>query len=153
MKKRMFFAAALAVVIVFCTFGQANPASAAKEVNVVIVNGSGDNSKDIIILAAFQKAVVDAGFRLGNISSPYTLEVSFALTDLEMPNSSQKFVRYDISANFIDTTTRQTLIPIYAINSRTGHFTVESARNSAANGAGRKINEEYKDFIESNFPE
>jgi hypothetical protein len=151
--KKMLFAAALAVVITFSAFGQNQPDSAAKEANVLIVNGSGNNNFDTRILAAFQKAVVDAGFTLGNNSSPCVLEVSFALIELNMPNSPQKFVRYEVSANFIEAASRQEIIPIYAINSRQGHFNLDSAKNSATNNAVRKINEEYKVFIENNLSE
>jgi hypothetical protein len=151
--KKALFASALAVVITFSAFGQTRPDSAAKEVNVLIVNGSGNNNFDTRILAAFQKAVADAGLTLGNNSSPCALEVSFALIELDMPNSAQKFVRYEVSANFIDAVTRQTIIPIYAINSRQGHVNLDSAKNSATNNAVRKINEEYKAFIENNLSE
>jgi hypothetical protein len=150
--KRMFFTAILAIVIAFSVFGQAAPKSPAKEVNVVMIKGSGSDSFDARILAAFQKSIVLAGYQLGNKSSEYTLEITFSLTELERPNASQKYVVYDITANFMDTGTRQSVIPIYAINSREAHFTLEQAQSRAVMFAERKINEEYKGYIESNFP-
>jgi hypothetical protein len=134
-------------------FGQTVPCSVTGEVNVVVINGSGNSTYDTRILAAFQKSVVDAGFKLGNDSSPYTLEVTFALREEQMNTPNNKFIRYDISANFTDTATRQTLFPIYAISQRHGHFTLAAAQNRAVADAERKINEEYKNFLESYFPE
>ncbi|GHT99396.1 hypothetical protein FACS1894142_6930 [Spirochaetia bacterium] len=89
------------------------------------------------IAAAFNAALSTAGFRTGG-NGRYTLEVSFSLTEVELPRNSNKFVRYVLEANLRDTRSGQLLLP-FAANGREGHTTRPEAENRALRAAENTI--------------
>ena len=115
-------------------------------VRVAITRGSEFDGEGRI-RNAFGKTIGEAGFRTGDNSSPYVLEVTLALSDVDSPNQN-KFVRYEITANFIQTSTRQGVVPAYSINGREGHLNFSEARQRAIRAAEAKINSEYKELLE-----
>jgi len=117
-------------------------------VNVVIIRGRELDTAGRIH-GAFAKAIGDAGFRTGTANSPYTVEVTLSLSEVVNPNPQNNiFVRYEISANFIQVSTRQGVIPAYNINNREGHRTLSEAENRAIMSAENRINAEYSELLE-----
>jgi hypothetical protein len=116
-------------------------------VNVVLVSGREFDTAGRIH-GAFAKAIGDAGFRTGAANSPYVLEVTLSLAEVVNPNPQNNiFVRYEISANLIQVSTRQGVVPAYNINNREGHRTKSEAENRAIMSAERRISEEYVDML------
>ena len=120
-------------------------------VRVAVTRGA-ENDPDDRIRSAFAKAVGDFGFRTGDASSPYVLDVTVALSEVELPNpNNYKYARYEITANFIQTSSRQGVVPAYSINGREGHASLSEARQRAIRTAEQKIAREYKDILEANL--
>jgi len=106
------------------------------------------------ISAAFTKALSDFGFRTstsGSGSTPYTLRVDFNLSEVQLPNQQNKFVRYEITANFTGSMSGVGQLPSYSISGREGHTSVSEAENRAIMIAERKIVEEYKNLLSEYF--
>jgi hypothetical protein len=112
----------------------------------VVVQKAGNVDTSRRIENAFIKALTDYGFRTGGVNSPYTLEVSLTLTEVQLPNQQNKYARYEISANFIDSGLGIGLHS-FSINGREGHLNLPEAENRAIAAAERRINEEYKDSL------
>ena len=117
-------------------------------VRVVMLSGSQFDSGGRIA-DSFAKALSDYGFRTAANASPYTLELNLTLT--EEPSSQNVYARYIISANFIDTKTKQGIIPVYNINSREGHADLPRAQNRAIAAAEKRIDDEYAQMLRENF--
>lgn len=104
---------------------------------------------------AFAAAIGKQGFRSGGASSRYALNAAVTLAPVELPNQQNKFVRYTVDANLVDTSTGGVLLP-YAINGREGHISLPEAENRAFAAAERKINGEYgkllSDYLGSLLP-
>ena len=115
-------------------------------VRVTITRGSEFDSEGRI-RSAFGKTIGEVGFRTGDNSSPYVLEVTLVLSDVDSPNQN-KFARYEITANLIQTNTRQGVVPAYSINGREGHLNHSEARQRAIRAAESKINSDYKELLE-----
>ncbi|MDR2258133.1 MAG: LPP20 family lipoprotein [Treponema sp.] len=98
------------------------------------------------IRSAFVSAITQAGFRAGTGNSRYLLDVSVALSPVDLPNQSNKFVRYAVDAKLTDQETASILLP-YNISGRSGHLTVTEAENRAYSDAVRSINETYGDRL------
>jgi len=99
---------------------------------------------------AFIKALNDFGFRTGSAGSPYSLNVNLNLSEVQLPNQQNKFVRYEISANFTDTRTG-TGLNSYNINGREGHVNISEAENRAIAAAEKRINEDYSNSLTEAF--
>jgi hypothetical protein len=119
-------------------------------VRVVLTRG-GELDREGRILSAFQKTIGNVGFRTGDNSSPYVLEVTLALSEVELAGQTNKFARYEITANLIQLSTRQGVVPTYSINGREGHATLSEAQQRAVRAAESKINSEYKDLLEDHL--
>jgi hypothetical protein len=119
-------------------------------VRVTVVRGS-EFDKAGRIRAAFAQAIGNVGFRTGDNSSPYSLEVTLSLSEVQLANQQNIFVRYEISANLMDIKSKQGLLPVYSINGREGHITLSEAENRAIAAAERRINEEYRNLLEENL--
>ena len=115
-------------------------------VRVALTSGSQFDTERRI-QSAFAKTLGEVGFRTGDNSSPYVLEVTLALSDVDSTNVN-KFARYEITASFIQVSTRQGVIPAYSINGREGHANITEARQRAVRAAETKINSEYKGLLE-----
>jgi hypothetical protein len=121
-------------------------------VRVVVVKGS-EFDKASRIQNAFAAAIGGVGFRTGDASSPYALQVTLALTEVQLPANPQnyKWARYEISAEMIDVKTRQGLLQTYSINDRSGHANLQEAQNRAIADAEKRINTEYKKLLEESL--
>ncbi|MDR1248698.1 MAG: LPP20 family lipoprotein [Treponema sp.] len=101
-----------------------------------------ENDRDNRIRGAFASAFSSAGFRTGGTNSRYQLQARISLSEVELPNQTNKFVRYSIEGNFVDTTTANILFP-YSIVGREGHPILSEAEARAVRAAESKIKEEY----------
>jgi hypothetical protein len=110
-------------------------------IQVKVSNDSADR-----IRGAFVSAITQAGFRAGTGNSRYLLDVSVVLSPVDLPNQSNKFVRYAVDAQLTDQETASILLP-YNIGGRSGHLTVVEAENRAYSDAVRSINETYGDRL------
>jgi hypothetical protein len=119
-------------------------------VRVTVVRGKEFDKADRI-QNAFAAAIGRVGFRTGDASSPYALEVTLALSEVQLPNQQNKFARYEISAQMIDARSRQGLLQTYSINGREGHLNYSEAQDRAIRAAETKINNEYKELFEESF--
>jgi hypothetical protein len=106
----------------------------------VSVSVAGD--RDNRIRGAFAQALASAGFRTGGNNSRYQLQARFSLSDVELASQANKFVRYTIEGNFVDTSTAAVLFP-YSIVGREGHPILSEAEARALRAAENKIREEY----------
>ncbi|MDR0624820.1 MAG: LPP20 family lipoprotein [Treponema sp.] len=98
------------------------------------------------IKGAFVSAITQAGFRAGTGNSRYLLDISVVLSPVDLPNQSNKFVRYVVDAKLTDQETASILLP-YNISGRSGHLTAAEAENRAYSDAVRSINENYRDRL------
>jgi hypothetical protein len=98
--------------------------------------------------AAFGRVLTDMGFRLGSAPSRYVLEAALSLPEVELPQNSNKFVRYIVDAGLRDTAAGQILFP-YSINGREGHTTLSEAENRAIRAAEREILASYPEALGS----
>jgi hypothetical protein len=98
------------------------------------------------IQGAFAKALADLGFRSGGANSPYRVEAELHLSEVKFPNQQNKFARYELAANLMDSGANTALLP-YTINGREGHTTLAEAENRALAAAERKIGEEYARLV------
>jgi hypothetical protein len=119
---------------------------AANIIKNIPVSVSVGNDRDNRIRGAFASALSSAGFRTGGNNSRYRLQAWISLTELELPNQTNKFVRYSVEGNFVDTTTANILFP-YSIVGREGHQILSEAENRALRAAENKIREEYTQFL------
>ncbi len=113
------------------------------------------NDRSRRIQGAFAKALADLGFRSGGNNSRYQIEVELTLSEVPL-NNPNKFARYVIDANLVDTETNAVLVP-YNINGREGHSTIAEAETRAVAAAERKIGSEYapllSDYLSRLLPE
>ena len=91
---------------------------------------------------AFASALAKQGFRSGGTDSRYVLQVGVDFSSVEFPNQQNKFTRYTIDANLIDTRDASVLLP-FNINGREGHISLSEAENRAVAAAEKKINDTY----------
>jgi hypothetical protein len=106
------------------------------------------NDRSNRIGSAFSQALSGAGFRIGTRNSPYALDVEISFSPVDLPNQQNKFVRYVVDANLIDTASGSILLP-YNINGREGHLTVLEAENRAATAAEKKVGAEYGNALKT----
>jgi hypothetical protein len=107
-----------------------------------------ENDPDGRIAAAFGAVLSAAGFRTTdqNASARYTLNVTIALNDVELPQNPNKFVRYSVDAILRDRTVNQALFP-YHISGREGHTNHGEAEDRARREAEKKIRESYSNYL------
>jgi hypothetical protein len=101
-----------------------------------------NNDKANRIRGAFASVLSRAGFRSGGGDTRYVLNVNADFSPVDLPNQTNKFVRYTIDANLTDTRTGNILLP-YNAAGREGHLSIPEAENRAVAAAERKINEDY----------
>jgi hypothetical protein len=119
-------------------------------VRVAVVEGK-EFDKANRIQNAFAGVIGKLGFRTGDASSPYALQITLALSEVKFANQDNKFARYEIAADMIDAKTRQGILPAYSINGREGHQNYPEAQDRAIRAAETKINNEYRAFVEENL--
>jgi hypothetical protein len=113
-------------------------------VSVTVKEGDQENR----IRSAFASVFTAAGFRTGGTNAPYRLEGRISFTEVQLPNQSNKFVRYVLEANFVDHATGEVLFP-YNVNGREGHLSLPEAENRAIRAAETKIRDDYAKILSS----
>jgi hypothetical protein len=108
-----------------------------------------DNDRNGRIRGAFAAVLSGEGFRTGGTGGArYTLDVAVSLSEAELSQNPNKFVRYHIDANLRDTQTGAVLIP-FSLNGREGHASLSEAEVRAIRVAEEKIRESYGDALRS----
>ncbi|MDR0568457.1 MAG: hypothetical protein LBG87_04560 [Spirochaetaceae bacterium] len=107
-----------------------------------------DNDRSDRIKSAFAGVLAKQGFRSGGNNSRYVLRVKVNLDPVDYPNQQNKFVRYVVDANFVDSAENSVLIP-YNINGREGHLNLPEAENRAIAAAEKKIAADYAELLTS----
>ena len=106
----------------------------------IIVNNDRENR----LQNAFAKVFSDLGFRSGGTNSRYMLRVNVKVSHADFPNDPNKYALIELSANLIDTTTRDILLP-FSFNDREGHSTISVAENRVFISAENRIEKEFKE--------
>ncbi|MDR3122271.1 MAG: LPP20 family lipoprotein [Treponema sp.] len=110
----------------------------------VTVEGDRENR----IGSAFASALTAAGFRTGGNGAPYQLKGRITFTEVQLPNQTNKFIRYVLDGNFVDNATGETLFP-YNVNGREGHVSISEAEARAIRAAETKIKDNYTATLSS----
>ncbi|MDR1248974.1 MAG: LPP20 family lipoprotein [Treponema sp.] len=110
----------------------------------VIVEGDRENR----IRSAFAAALTEAGFRTGGTGGPYQLQARLSFSEVQLPNQSNKFVRYTLDGNFVDSADGDILFP-YNVNGREGHLSVSEAEARALRAAEARIKDDYAKTLSS----
>jgi hypothetical protein len=110
----------------------------------VTVEGDRENR----IHSAFMAALAVMGFRTGETNSPYQIRARLSFSEVQLPNQTNKFVRYVLDGNFVDRATGEILFP-YNVNGREGHLSISEAESRSLRAAETKIKNEYADTLSS----
>jgi hypothetical protein len=110
-------------------------------INVDVKNDKGGRVK-----AAFAGVFSESGFRTGGSNSRYVLDVTFRISPVELPQNQNKFSRFEINAELIDTADKTVLLP-YSVNGREGHTSQSEADQRALRGAESKIKEDFAEQL------
>ncbi|MDR3167155.1 MAG: LPP20 family lipoprotein [Treponema sp.] len=110
----------------------------------IAVEVSGD--KNSRIRSAFAAALAGEGFKSGGTNTRYVLKAALSLEEVVFSNQQNKFTRYVIDANLIDTLGNTVLLP-FIINGREGHLSLAEAENRALTAAERRIRESYGEVL------
>jgi hypothetical protein len=110
----------------------------------VTVEGDRENR----IRSAFATALTEAGFRTGGTGGPYQLQARLSFSEVQLPNQSNKFVRYTLDGNFVDSAAGDILFP-YNVNGREGHLSIPEAEARALRAAEAKIKDDYAKTLSS----
>ena len=105
----------------------------------ISVNVEGDRAGRI--RNAFSRSLSASGFRSGT-NSRYALSASVILTDANLPNQQNIFIRYIVDVNLIDTSDGSVLFP-FSFNGREGHVNKAEAEERVFRAAENKIADEY----------
>jgi hypothetical protein len=110
----------------------------------VTVEGDRENR----IRSAFAAALAEAGFRTGGTGGPYQLQARLSFSEVQLPNQSNKFVRYTLDGNFVDSAGGDILFP-YNVNGREGHLSISEAEARALRAAEARIKDDYAKTLSS----
>jgi hypothetical protein len=110
----------------------------------VTVEGDRENR----IRSAFASALTAAGFRTGGNNAPYQLQGRLSFSEVQLPNQPNKFVRYVLDGNFVETATGDILFP-YNVNGREGHLNLSEAEVRALRAAENKVKDDYTNTLSS----
>jgi len=100
------------------------------------------NDRNNRIKTAFTSVLSDAGFKSGGAGSRYSLNGTLSLTEAELKDNPNVFVRYLVDAELMDTLIGAVILP-YSINGREGHATLSEAENRAVKVAEKKIKADF----------
>jgi hypothetical protein len=115
--------------------------------NTIPVMVTVENDRNGRIRGAFTSALSSAGFRTGGTNSRYQLQARLSFSEVQLPSqTTNKFLRYLIDGDFVDTSTGDILFP-YSINGREGHISLPEAEIRALGAAEGKIREDYIDAL------
>jgi hypothetical protein len=104
----------------------------------VTVEGDRENR----IRSAFASALTEAGFRTGGTGDAYQIQARLSFSEVQLPNQPNKFVRYTLDGNFVDSSGGEVLFP-YNINGREGHLSISEAEARAVRTAEARIKDDY----------
>jgi hypothetical protein len=110
----------------------------------VIVEGDRENR----VRSAFMEALTAVGFRSGGNGSPYRIQARLSFAEVQLPNQPNKFVRYTLEGNFMDSAAGETLFP-YNVNGREGHVSMPEAEVRALRAAEAKVKDDYANTLSS----
>jgi hypothetical protein len=110
----------------------------------VVVEGDRENR----IRSAFAAVFTGEGFRTGENDSPYRLQARISFSEVQLPNQINKFVRYVLEGNFVDSATGEILFA-YNANGREGHLSLSEAEDRALRAAETKVREDYAEGLSS----
>jgi hypothetical protein len=110
----------------------------------VTVEGDRENR----IHSAFTAALAAVGFRTGGNNSPYRIQARLNFSEAQLPNQTNKFVRYVLDGNFVDSAAGEILFP-YNVNGREGHLSISEAEARALRAAEAKVKDEYAETLSS----
>jgi hypothetical protein len=119
---------------------------AAAIMKAIPVSVTVEHDRDDRIRSAFASALSAVGFRTGVNTSRYQLQVRLSLTEVQLPNQTNKYTRYVIDGNLTDTSTGDILFP-YNIHGREGHMTLLEAEARALRAAENKIKGDYAEAL------
>jgi hypothetical protein len=114
----------------------------------IAVQVSGDRMDRI--RGAFAAALTREGFRTGGANTRYVLKAALSFEEIHFPNQQNKFTRYVVDANLIDTAGDVILLP-FTLNGREGHLSLVEAENRAITTVERRIGESYGDVLSEYF--
>ena len=119
----------------------------------ISVNVEGDRLGRI--RTAFSRSLSAAGFRSGGNDSRYVLKANLVLTDADLPNQQNVFIRYIVDADLVDTQDNSVLFP-FSFSGREGHINKAEAEERVLRVAENKIADEYgknlRDFLSLLLP-
>ncbi|MDR1929524.1 MAG: LPP20 family lipoprotein [Treponema sp.] len=101
-----------------------------------------ENDRQARIQSAFSQALTAGGFRVGGNDARYTLNVLLLLEEISFSGNPNKFIRYTVDADLVDTFTGMVLFP-WNINAREGHANAAEAENRALRAAENEIKKSY----------
>ncbi|MDR1302786.1 MAG: LPP20 family lipoprotein [Treponema sp.] len=116
-------------------------------IGVIVTDDRSNRIKD-----AFASVLTKQGFRSGGgTDGRYVLQVRVDFSSVDLPNqqNQNKFIRYAINANLIDTRDSSVLLP-FNITGREGHLSLSEAENRAVVAAEKKISDSYGTLL-SNY--
>jgi hypothetical protein len=118
----------------------------------VTLNVKGDSANRV--QHAFTRIVNNEGLRVQTGNSPYLLEVTLTLNDINIPNNRNSFCEYVVTANFIENLTGAVLLSFNETN-MVNDLSYERAANRALSMVERLINEQFsvlfKEYIATVF--
>ncbi len=107
-----------------------------------------ENDRDDRIRGAFAAVVSDAGFKVAESDTRYSIRAVVRFSEADLPRNPNKFVRYQVDAALSDSEKELSVMP-YNITGREGHATVEEAEQRAVRAAEKKIRSGFAErFIE-----
>jgi hypothetical protein len=104
----------------------------------VTVEGDRENR----IRSAFASVLSAAGFRTGGSNAPYQIRARISFSEVQLPNQTNKFVRYVLDGDLVDAAAGEILFS-YNVNGREGHLSVSEAEIRALRAAEAKIKDDY----------
>ena len=104
------------------------------------------NDKENRLKNAFAKVFSNLGFRSGGTNARYVLNVDVNISHIEHPNNPNKSILMELSANLIDTVTKDILLP-FSFTSREGYTVVAVGENRMFLSAENRIEKEFKEVF------
>jgi hypothetical protein len=107
------------------------------------------------IQAAIAKVLTDLGFRSGGSNSRYVVNAALTISDAGIDNPNFIFANFEITADLIDTSIGQTLVP-FSVNGREGGRTLAQAESTALRKSEDAVSDEFtyllKDYLSRMMP-
>jgi hypothetical protein len=117
-------------------------------IRAIPVSVTVEGDREIRLRSAFTSVFTDEGFRTGGNNAPYRLQGRISFSEVQLPNQPNKFVRYVLEGDFVETATGEVLFS-YNVNGREGHLSIPEAEVRAIRAAETKIKEDYAETLSS----